>query len=260
MPEMRKGFRTGPKAGEVRVSNPNIVPQVPDNLTADGAGGRVGRCFLATYRPLVRSASGRQAIQQHSLLPFIDGSCRREPDFESRFPSITATCRGGNFAPRLQVGHRVAYLTVRGRYLGDSESGWRLVAVLRVLHRFESHPAAAVWYEERGEPLPSNCFVQGNLPKPLELTNGDPPKEVKKRMGVDDPIRVIRLWNATYQKRITRWPVFLVTEVEFIELNHPPQLTERQIVRVFGRIPSTLNPPAISRQQLESLVRLATGS
>jgi hypothetical protein len=82
-----------------------------------------GRCFLATYRPLVRSLAGRQAIQEYSLPPFIDGSCRREPDFESPFPSITATCRGGNFAPRLREGDRVAYLTVRGRYHGDRESG-----------------------------------------------------------------------------------------------------------------------------------------
>jgi hypothetical protein len=221
---------------------------------------RENRCFLATYRPLVRSAKGRQAIRQYALPPFIDGSCRREPDFESSFPSITATCRGGNFAPRLQVGDRVAYLTVRGRYLGDSESGWRLVAVLRVVHRFASHDEAAIWYEHRGQALPNNCFVEGNLPKPLELTNGDPPNEVKMRMMAEhDPVRVIRLWDATYRKRIARWPVFLATEVTFIELNHPRQLTERQMRRIFGRIPSTLNPPVIPRQQLEDVMRLATG-
>jgi hypothetical protein len=151
------------------------------------------RCFLATYRPLVRSANGRRAIREHALPPFIDGSCRREPDFESTFPSITATCRGENFAPRLQVGDRVAYLTVRGRYLRDNENGWRLVAVLRIVHRFTSHAEAATWYEQHGKPLPSNCFVEKNPPKPLELTNGDPPKEVKQR-GESDPVRVVRLW------------------------------------------------------------------
>jgi hypothetical protein len=41
-----------------------------------------GRCFLATYRPLVKSLQGRQAMQHHGLPPFIDGcvgvseSCR----------------------------------------------------------------------------------------------------------------------------------------------------------------------------------------
>ena len=89
------------------------------------------RCFLATYRPLIQSASGRAAVRKHALSPFIDGSCRREPDFESAFPSITAMCRAGNFAPRLQIGDRIAYLTVKGKYLGHHEPGWRLVAVLR---------------------------------------------------------------------------------------------------------------------------------
>jgi hypothetical protein len=218
-----------------------------------------GRCFLATYRPLVRSASGRQAIQQHSLPPFIDGSCRREPDFESPFPSITATCRAGNFAPRLQAGDRVAYLTVRGQYLSDRESRWRLVAVLRVVHRFASHTEAADWYKGQNLPLPSNCFADGNPPKPLELTNGDPPTEVKQ-LGEHDPVRIIRLWDATYRKRIARWPVFLATEAVFLELNQPPQLVEAQLRSIFGRIPSTLNPPVIPRQQMDDLVRLATWS
>jgi hypothetical protein len=219
-----------------------------------------GRCFLATYRPIVRSASGRQAIQQHSLLPFIDGSCRREPDLESPFPSITATCRAGHFAPRLRVGDRAAYLTVRGRYPGDTETGWRLVAVLRVVQRFASHTEAAEWYKGQNLSLPSNCFVDGNHAKPWELTNGDPPPEIKKRVDDNsDPVHVIRLWDATYRQRIVKWPVFLATEREFIELTHPPQLTEAQMRHIFGRIPSTLNPPEITGQQLRALVRLATG-
>jgi hypothetical protein len=216
-----------------------------------------GRCFLATYRPLVRSACGRRAIQRHALPPFVDGSYRREPDFESAFPSITATCRAGNFAPRLQVGDRVAYLTVRGQYLDDRERGWRLVAVLRVVHRFESHTEAADWYKGQSLPLPSNCFADGNPPKPFELTNGDPPHEVKEHMmGEDDPVRVIRLWDATYRHRIANWPAFLATESEFIELTHPPRLSEAQMRHIFGRIPSTLNPPEIPGQQLQALVRL----
>jgi len=220
---------------------------------------REGRCFLATYRPLVRSASGRQAIREHSLSPFIDGSCRREPDFESRFPSITATCRGGNFAPRLQVGDRVVYLTVRGRYGGDIESGWRLVAVLRVVCRFDSHAGAAAWYQQQNQPVPSNCFVEGNSPKPLDFTNGDPPDDVKQR-GESDPVKIIRLWDATYRQRISKWPVFLASEAELLELSNPPQLSVPQMMRIFGRIPATLNPPEITRNQLENLVSLATRS
>src|SRR5262245_28127631 len=101
------------------------------------------RCFLATFRPLIQTSDGRYAAKSNGLAPFIDGSCRREPDFESPFPSITATCRSGKFAPRLQVADRVAYLTVKGKYFNDRQPGWRLVAVLRVIERFETHTAAA---------------------------------------------------------------------------------------------------------------------
>jgi hypothetical protein len=219
------------------------------------------RCFLATYRPLVKTRAGRQAIRQHSLLPFIDGSCRREPDFESRFPSITAICRAGNFAPRLRVGDRIAYLTVKGKYLGDSEFGWHLGAVLRVIQRFESHNDAAAWYREQSQPLPSNCFVNGNPPKPFEFTNGDPPKKIKHRISADSDLnRAIRLWDMTYRQRVARWPVFLATEAELIELNSPPQLREPEMRDIFsGRIPSTQNPPKITCEQFERLVQLATG-
>ena len=222
---------------------------------------RENRCFLATYRPLVRSAKGRQAIRQYALPPFIDGSCRREPDFESPFPSITATCRGRNFAPRLQVNDRIAYLTVKGQYLDDAEPGWRLVAVLQVVQRFASHDDAAAWYGQQAKPLPSNCLVDGNPPKPFELTNGDPPAEVKKRMAAakHDLVGVIRLWDATYRQRVVHWPVFLATALEFLALNSPPQLRETQMRAVFGGIPSTLNPPRITFQQLERLMQLATG-
>jgi hypothetical protein len=87
--------------------------------------------YLNTFHPLAGRPAGRRAIAQHGLPPFIDGSCRREPDFESAFPSISAVCRGRMFAPRLKKGDRVIYLTVRGKYLADTARGWRVVAVLR---------------------------------------------------------------------------------------------------------------------------------
>ena len=218
-----------------------------------------GRCFLATFRPLVRTVAGRTAAQRYGLPPFIDGSCRREPDFESLFPSITATCRGGNFAPRLQVEDRVAYLTVKGKYTGDKVYGWRLVAVLRVCQRFSEHKDAVRWYTEQGCPLPSNCLAGDNSPKPWEVTNGDPPAEVKKRVNAtSDPNLAIRLWDATYRRRVTECPVFLATKSEFLDLVSPPQLREREIVEVFGKVPATLNPPEISCERLERLLALAT--
>ncbi len=219
-----------------------------------------GRCFLATFRPLSRTVRGRTAVQHYRLPPFVDGSCRREPDFQSRFPSITAICRAGNFAPRLQCDDRVAYLTVKAKYAGDEVPGWRLVAVLRVIHRFSDHDEAADWYARQGCPIPSNCLVDGNPPKAFELTNGDPPISVKTRTAADSDSRaVIRLWDATYWGRVKEWPVFLATNVEFLDLIHPPQLTEADLAKVFGKVPATQNPPERSCDRLERLVELATG-
>jgi hypothetical protein len=218
------------------------------------------RCFLTTYRPLIQSNKGRAAVQKHALSPFIDGSCRREPDFESAFPSITATCRAGNFAPRLQIGDRIAYLTVKGKYPGNREPGWRLDAVQRDIQRLSSHSEAASWYERQGQPLPSNCLVEGNPPKPFDLTNGNPPAEVKKRVATEpDFVRAIRLWDAVYRQRVAAWPVFLVTEAEFLELNNPLHVLASHMIEAFGRLPATLNPPEIACERLERLVQLATG-
>ena len=69
------------------------------------------RYFLSSYKPLVWTTFGRAAALKHGLLPFIDGSIRREPDLEHEHPSISCLCRAGKFAPRLRVGDVVGYIT-----------------------------------------------------------------------------------------------------------------------------------------------------
>jgi hypothetical protein len=50
-----------------------------------------GSCYLNVFRPLAKTPNGRNAIKQHSLPPFIDASCRREPDLESQLPFVSVT-------------------------------------------------------------------------------------------------------------------------------------------------------------------------
>jgi hypothetical protein len=101
-------------------------------------------------------------------------------------------------------------------------------------------------------------MVDGNPAKLFELTNRNLPKTVKERLaGEDDPAKAIRLWDATYRQRIAKWPVFLATEPEFMELDQPPQLRKSQMRAIFGRIPGTLNPPTITCEQLARVVRAA---
>jgi len=123
--------------------------------------------FLNTYTPLVATKDGRAASHAHDILPFVDGSIRREPDLEHQHPSISCLCRAGKFAPRLRVGDIVGYMTCMGKWGGLPDRHHRLTAVMQATVVLPLHEEAACWYRERGLPLPSNCMVPGNLPKPL---------------------------------------------------------------------------------------------
>jgi hypothetical protein len=152
------------------------------------------------------------------------------------------------------------YLTVKGKYAGVQAPGWRFVAVLRVSHRFKDHNEAAGEYARQGCLVSSNCLADENPAKPFEITIGNPPAEVKKRVAAESDFRlVVRLWDATYKRRVAKWPVFLATKVEFLELIRPPQFREADLVKVFGRIPATFNPPERSCDRMERLVKLASG-
>jgi hypothetical protein len=196
---------------------------------------------LCSYRPLSSTGAGRRASAEFSIPGFVDGSCRREPDFQARYPSITTLCRYDRFAPHLQVGHRIAYITVKGEY-GEEDPHWRLVACLRVIKRFESHDDAAAWYRSKRLHLPSNCMVSGNSPLPLDRTMS--------------PRRNLRSWNAGYVHRAKSLGTFLVCETEALDLVAPPKLTERDFLRIFGRVRSTRTPPKITASEYEKLLRL----
>src|SRR5688500_819691 len=83
--------------------------------------------YVVTYRPLACNVYGTEVSDRRGVPPFVDGSIRREPDLEHVLPSITCLCRKDKFAPRLQVGDHVVYLTHKGRYGSDAEGRhWRL--------------------------------------------------------------------------------------------------------------------------------------
>ena len=56
--------------------------------------------YLCSFTPLGVNKRGRAAADVAGLPWFIDGSCRREPDFENSRPSISALCRAWKFVPR----------------------------------------------------------------------------------------------------------------------------------------------------------------
>jgi hypothetical protein len=204
------------------------------------------KIFLVSYRPLVRYPEGRIAIAKYDLPPFLDYSCRKEPDFASKYPSISALCRVDKFVPRLHKDDLVVYITSKGNDLHIGFGHWRLTAILKVKHRFESHMEAVTWYLSQDLAVPNNCMVEGNPPTPIEKTA--PITAFKTNL---------RAWDREYQRRASKCGVFLTSEARFLELYNPPIITDEIMHQVFGRVPGTQNPPSISHEEFEKLVQLS---
>lgn len=191
--------------------------------------------YVNEFRPLAQTPAGQRAIEQHHIPPFIDASCRREPDLESAFPSITALCREGYFAPRLQVGDVVAYMTGNLIFPPKTPRSRRLVAVLRIKHSWSTHQEAAAWYRAQKLPLPGNCMVRGNEPLPLDYTD----------RYQDD----LRAWEAHYWQVARKHGDFHACEKIFCDVNAPPRLTNRQLVEWFGMIPDPRDPQPLAAKK-----------
>ena len=218
------------------------------------------KILLNTYQPLTLSRFGIEASIRFNIPPYVDGSCRREPDFESKYPSITALCRGRACAPRLNVDDRIIYLTVKNDYENFGESHYRLTAILKVFKRFENHQAAAKWYLDNKIQIPSNCLVNGNPPLPIEKTIGLKPNQMKRILNHDDQFRAKQLakmlkeWDNEYWEKTKRYSVFLVCKKIFVELRKPPIFSIKDLVKIFGRVPVTRTPPEITRNEYKKIL------
>lgn len=204
--------------------------------------------YLNTYAPLVATASGRAASETHGLLPFVDGSIRREPDLQHPMPSISCLCRGSKFAPRLRPDDRVIYMTKKARY-GHPQRHWRMTAVLRVSRMFESHARAAAWYAENGLCVPSNCMVEGNPPNPLDHSHR---QNTNKHLP---DTKFLQRWDAGYRFRSKQNGTFVACEPLWVDLTwNAVAVHEEDLQHVFGKVPATRNPGALPIMFLEPLL------
>lgn len=214
--------------------------------------------YLAKYRPLNSTPEGRHAVARFKLPPYVDGSCRREPDFQCEFPSISALCRGELFAPNLQAGDEVVYITTKDFY-GEALKHWRVVARLKILKRFDSHIEAATWYRGKVGTLPNNCMVAGNPPLPLSHTTRG---GTNCATGCGSIAATLKQWNEHYQKRANTIPVFLACQTIWKQLTSPAILTDQaalKILRSWERVRSRL-PIKITDAELEALEKVSTVS
>lgn len=198
-------------------------------------------------------------MEKHALPPFIDSSCRREPDFEAPYPSISGLCRVEKFVPRLEVGDQVAYLTCKIRATPKGPLTRYLVAVLEVVARFERHEDAATWYASKGLKPPSNCIVPGNAPQGYDRTAGIRAQDRERYRSSEGDEVVLQEWNAAYSTRADICGVFLACRALHLELSSPLEVTEVALTKIFGKIRGTQTPPNITAREIAELRDLVRG-
>lgn len=168
------------------------------------------KTYLSSFYPLSANNAGTLAAAQFNIPKFVDGSCRREPDFEHELPCITGLCRP-NFVQKLEVGDRIIYVTNK-KGIGSR----RIVAVLEVEQLFVNHEEAAQWYEINKFTLPNNLMVEGNAPKPIEQTHRAFPTP-----ELHDTIK----WDCDYKNRSIKVGIVAQCKVLYKELHNPIELT-----------------------------------
>ncbi len=217
-----------------------------------GQGSRQMRTYIVAFKPISSTPHGLSACSRYTLPPFIDGSCRREPDLQSAFPSITCCCRPP-LAKRLQVGDQLIYITTKRPANGRCPCNRNcdhahLIAKLIVVSVFPDHPSAAGWYGSQGLQVPSNCFVLGNGPLPLQQTAGFQwlPPQYRRR------IRTLRAWDANYRSRCSRPNTsFVVCTVSFLDTSaNAPVIGRVYLSRQIER--SGRGWPALQNYQINS--------
>ena len=171
----------------------------------------------------------------------MDGSHRREPYLSRDLATISSICRGPNFAPRLEVGDVVVYLTTKGRYLGDAQRSNRLTAVLEVTEVHASHGAAAEWMAREGLPLPPNCIVEGTDGLPASACT---PCSADTRRDAEE----------RYRCRAERYPMYVIRRSLWLELHSPPAVTDAMLTSALGGVPVVRTPTTWEWEKVQSLL------
>ncbi len=224
--------------------------------------------YINSFHPLASTRVGVAASEAHGLAPFIDGSIRREPDFEHPAPAITCLCRANRFTPRLLAGDVVAYMTIKRRYR-QPLSHHRMVCILQVEDLYKSHREAADWYTSAGMELPNNLMVPGNKANPLSRSHqGHRPKNracgtcgsPSKRGGCSPKAgcgsSLHRDWDAGYKRRARMYGDVARCTILFLDLGWTaPKVTDELLTDVFGKVPATRNPGKLDLKLLPKLMK-----
>lgn len=196
-----------------------------------------GRKYLNSFYPLSSTRTGRKAVAKYQLPPYIDGSCRREPDFENDFPCITSLCRPG-FAEKLKEGDIVIYATNK-----KGVGARKIVAELKVIKIFENHEEAGNWFRNKKTPIPNNLMVSETRPLDLDKTH--------QKMGWDEWVKSnnsLEQWNEEYIQRSKTKQKVAQCEIIYRNIDKPSKLDERKLV---NRKLVAQNPPILSEEEYQ---------
>lgn len=202
--------------------------------------------FLNSFIPLAYNRFGRESAKRNNLPLFIDGSCRREPDFQNPLPAITQLCRPGKLVTRLNVGDLVIYITKLGKY-SKSTPHWNFIGILEVIDLAQDHIQAETYYNNKEIKVSQNIICNQTKAFPLDMTHG---KSGFNHRSLPSQ-RIISIWNCCYVKRANDYPMVAITKVwdGNLNLTDPPEITREMIMNIFKRVPGTQTPPEISDRE-----------
>lgn len=219
---------------------------------------------LNSYHPLCETEIGLNAINNFGFPSFIDASCRREPDFENSYPSISALCRQDKFAPQLYPNDIIIYMTVQGKW-NTNYDHHRIIAILEVIERKENHLQAKLWYESKGLTIPSNCMVDDNPPHPFFETAGnyENKTDIKNFLSYSPEKqkiigeRKLASWDKEYLEKSKKWGAFIITKPIFLNLTDPPILTDNDIFNIFKKKINTRTPKKLTAAEFKEIAKFA---
>jgi len=209
--------------------------------------------YLNTYLPICYNRFGRNSISENKLPNFIDGSCRREPDFENPFPAITQLCRPGKLVTRLKRGDLIIYLTKKGNY-GNDYPHWRFIAILEVIDIYPNHQSATLYYLNNNLEISQNIFCNQTNPFNLNMTHGICGFKHQNLSST----QIIHIWNEFYKKRSIDFSECTITKVwqEHLYLGDSALITHETMMEIFNRIPGTQNPPKLKDIEWDNFRRI----
>ena len=215
---------------------------------------KVGLIKLISYKPLCYNKIGLNAINTYQYPPFVDHSCRREPDFQNQLPTITSLCRSGKFAPFLKVDDIVIVITKQSHHL---------VAILQVIQVFQNHQQGYNWYLNNNLTIPGNCMIQGNPPLDFDRTAGDFINKTQENAFLKrpNPIQLkigskrLPIWDNLYIQRANNHQNFVSTKALYLDINNP-KCIKQGLLSIFSKTPGTQNNKKLSLDQLEKIGKL----